>query len=54
MNIKSLINRFHNQGNYLLQWNGRNWQGITLPSGMYFYTIKAGEYMRTEKMILLK
>ena len=54
INIKSLVNKFHNQGNYLLQWNGSDWQGITLPSGVYFYTIKAGEYMHTEKMILLK
>ena len=36
-------------GTYELTWNAEN-----LPSGVYFYQLKAGEYVNTKKMILLK
>jgi len=35
-------------------WNGKNDSGEQLASGVYFYTIKAGDYMATRKMFLLK
>jgi len=36
-------------GTYELTWNAEN-----LPSGVYFYQLKAGEFISTKKMILLK
>jgi hypothetical protein len=36
-------------GTYELTWNAAN-----LPSGVYFYQLKAGDYINTKKMILLK
>jgi len=36
-------------GTYELTWNAG-----TLPSGVYFYQLKAGEFISTKKMILLK
>ena len=36
-------------GTYELTWNAEN-----LPSGVYFYQLKAGDYTNTKKMILLK
>jgi hypothetical protein len=35
-------------------WDGRNDYGERLSSGIHFYTIQAGEYTATRKMLLLK
>jgi hypothetical protein len=31
-----------------------DWNAINMPSGVYFYTIKAGDFTQTKKMILVK
>lgn len=31
-----------------------NFSGVKLSSGIYFYTLRAGEYLETKKMIILK
>jgi hypothetical protein len=36
-------------GTYELTWNAEN-----LPSGVYFYQLKAGDFISTKKMILIK
>lgn len=35
-------------------WNGRNEVGEQVASGIYFYTIQAGEFTATRKMLMLK
>jgi len=35
-------------------WNGRDFNGEKVSSGLYFYTLKAGEFKSTRKMILVK
>ena len=47
--IKTLINEGKRAGIYELNWNA-----INLPSGVYFYQLKAGSYIGTKKMILMK
>lgn len=41
-------------GSYTLTWDANSVQQRTLPSGVYFYRIKADEVVETRKMILLK
>jgi hypothetical protein len=41
-------------GDYSLVWDGRNVAGRTLQSGVYFYRLKAGDFIETKKMVLLK
>ena len=35
-------------------WDGRNARGETVASGKYFYTLRAGEFTATRKMLILK
>ncbi|MBC8231511.1 T9SS type A sorting domain-containing protein [bacterium] len=35
-------------------WNGKNQSGETVANGLYFYTLKAGEFQAARKMILVK
>lgn len=47
--IETLINEEKDSGTYKVIWNAQD-----IPSGTYFYKITAGEYSKTNKMILLK
>lgn len=46
---KTLVKEEKPAGDYEITWNAAN-----LPSGIYFYQLKAGKYIETKKMILLK
>ncbi|MEZ4762623.1 MAG: T9SS type A sorting domain-containing protein [Calditrichia bacterium] len=35
-------------------WDGRNESGMQMPSGVYFYRICAGKFIKSRKMVLLK
>ena len=37
-----------------IYWDGRNDVGERVASGVYFYTLRAGEYSATRKMVILK
>lgn len=52
--IKSLINTEQAAGFHSLRWDATNDIGESVSAGMYFYTIQAGEFRDTKKMILLK
>ena len=35
-------------------WDGRNSEGSRVASGVYFYTLQAGEFRATQKMVIIK
>ena len=37
-----------------IYWDGRNDMGERVASGVYFYTLSAGDYSATQKMVILK
>jgi len=49
-----LVNGKYQPGTYRTRWLGTNTEGQVVPSGVYFYTIIAGKYSSTKKMVLMK
>ena len=47
--VASLVNEYKTAGSYKVNFNANN-----LSSGIYFYKIKAGDFIQTKKLILLK
>ncbi|MCK5683288.1 T9SS type A sorting domain-containing protein, partial [bacterium] len=47
--LKTLVNKRQNPGYYSIRWNDP-----TLPSGLYFYSIKSLSFKQTKKMLYLK
>ena len=52
--IKTLVNSIQTAGDNTIQWNATNNIGLTVSAGVYLYSIEAGEFSQTKKMILLK
>ncbi|UCH62517.1 MAG: T9SS type A sorting domain-containing protein [Fidelibacterota bacterium] len=52
--IHTLVNESKQPGTYSVKWNGRDIHGGLLPSGIYFYSMEAGNYRETRKMLLMK
>ena len=52
--VNTLVNTTQLAGNYNRIWDGKDNSGNVLPSGVYFYTITAGDFADSKKMLLLK
>ena len=52
--IRTMINSEQTAGFKNIQWNATDNLGKSVPAGMYIYTIQAGEFRQTRKMVLLK
>jgi hypothetical protein len=47
--VATLVDETHMSGEYTVSW-----RAATFPSGVYFYSLIAGNYSQTKKMILQK
>ena len=52
--ISSLVNKNQYSGYKSVRWNSTNDQGQRVSAGVYLYSIEAGDFRETKKMILLK
>jgi hypothetical protein len=52
--VKMLVNTDLEPGSHKIHWDGRNDRGATVTSGIYLYTLTAGEERYTRKMTVLK
>ena len=44
----------YSAGTYRLDWDARYAGGGSLPSGVYFYRLSAGDEVRTQRMVMLR
>jgi len=47
--LATLAKGMHPAGSYSIPFDGS-----ALPSGLYFYSLQAGDFVQTQKMVLLK
>ncbi len=52
--VRTLVDKNMPNGKHSVVWNGRNDAGHTLPTGLYFYTLRAENTSLTKKMLLIK
>jgi len=52
--IQELVNSEYSAGYQRVIWNGRDFNGNSVGSGVYIYTLKADNFSRTRKMILMR
>ncbi len=52
--VATLVNKYKPAGTYEVEFNSHSVNVRDLPSGVYFYQLKAGDFTQTRKMILMK
>jgi hypothetical protein len=52
--VRTITDGWREPGVYDETWDGRDNAGVALPSGVYFYSLEAGGFVATRKMVLLK
>jgi hypothetical protein len=52
--VRRLVSQTQGEGRYSVTWAGKNDNGESVASGVYFYRLHAGDFVKTRKMVLLK
>jgi hypothetical protein len=52
--IRTLVDKQQQPGKYTITWDGADNHGQQVSSGIYIYQIKAGDYVESRKMVLLR
>jgi len=52
--VRTLVNEGMSAGSHRVVWNGKDFKGDTVSSGVYFYRMRSGDYQAIKRMLLLK
>ncbi|UCE17426.1 MAG: hypothetical protein JSV84_11055 [Gemmatimonadota bacterium] len=52
--LRTLVDESKEPGFYTVTWDGRDCDGNEVPSGVYYYVLRAGQEMHTKKGVLIK
>lgn len=52
--VKTLVSKQQSAGNYNVQWDGTNDNGLSVSGSVFLYRLQSGDFVKIRKMILLK
>ncbi|NNE44366.1 MAG: T9SS type A sorting domain-containing protein, partial [Gemmatimonadetes bacterium] len=52
--VRNLVNEVRPEGRSNVVWNGRQSNGASLPTGVYFYRLVAGDVKESRKIVLVR
>ena len=52
--VKTFVNDQPQPGTYEIQWDGTDADGLSVPSGLYFFTLKTNNFLDSGKMLLIR
>ncbi len=52
--VRTLVNERYDGGSYMVTWDGKNDYGRQVATGVYIYQLRAGNFISTKKMLMLK
>jgi len=52
--VKTLVDHFTESGIHQVSWNGLDNHGVSVPSGVYFLKLVAGDHTSASKLLVLK
>jgi hypothetical protein len=52
--VKKLVDEVRAPGIHRVYWDGKDARGLGVPTGVYFYRMKAGDFTSTRKMTLIR
>ena len=52
--VADLVSNLHQEGYHNVIWNSMDMSGKAVSSGIYIYTITAGDYRAVKKMVMMK
>jgi flagellar hook assembly protein FlgD len=52
--VRTLVDNRMKAGTYRIKWDGKTEAGNSISSGVYFYSLEAGDFSQIRKMTLVK
>jgi flagellar hook assembly protein FlgD len=52
--VKTLVDGMRDAGYGSVEWDGRDARGLSVPTGIYFVRMTAGEFNAAQKVMLMK
>jgi len=52
--VRTLVNGVKDAGHHKITWDGRNNDGVSIASGVYFYKMETKRFSQTRKMVMLR